>query len=129
MWKRISFFIFASWLLFSVYGCFAIFAGAAAGTGTAVWLSNKLTQEVNASYSRTVDASEKALKSLNMEVIKEVQATDVTQLRSKYSDGKEVWIDVRKIADTSSKVEIRVGAINPDKEAASKILKRIQGYL
>jgi hypothetical protein len=48
---------------------------------------------------------------------------------SKYTDGKTIWIDVRRISDRSSKVEVRVGAVEGDKEAADKIIKRIQRYL
>lgn len=129
MFKRIAVFALGGLLFLNIYGCFALFAGAAAGGGTAVWLSNKLTQEVNAPYARTIEASEKALKSLNLEVAKKTQEEEVTQLRSEYTDGKEIWIDIRKVTNNSTKVEIRVGAISSDKEAASKILKKIQLYL
>jgi len=115
--------------LLSICGCMAILAGGAAGGGTAVWLSGKLTQEFNATYERTIDAARSALRSLRLDVTKETKEENVTQLKSKYTDGKEIWIDVRKVADNSTKVEVRVGAVNPDKEAAAKILKRIQRYL
>jgi len=115
--------------LLSICGCMAILAGGAAGGGTAVWLSGKLTQEFNATYERTIDAARSALRSLRLDVTKETKEENVTQLKSKYTDGKEIWIDVRKVADNSTKVEVRVGAVNSDKEAAAKILKRIQRYL
>ena len=54
---------------------------------------------------------------------------DVTQLRSEYTDGKEIWIDIRRVTENSTKVDVRVGAVNPDKDAADKILKKIQSYL
>ncbi len=115
--------------LVSTAGCFAIFAGAAAGAGTAVWLSDKLTQQVNAPYERTVTASENALKAMNLPINKETHQARVAQLRSTYIDGKEVWIDVRKITETTTKVEVRVGAVSPDKEASAAILKKIQENL
>ncbi len=126
MFKRFAMYAMAGFLLVNLYGCFALFAGAAAGTGTAMWLSGKLTQEFHAPYDRTVEASEAALKSMKLEVTKESKTADVTQLRSKYTDGKEIWVDVRKTTATSTKVEVRVGAMSPDKEAANKILKKIQ---
>lgn len=129
MVKKIIALIFTAALLANIYGCFLLLAGGAAGAETAVWLSDKLTQEFNASYKQTVNAAEKALRSLKLEITKEAKEANVTQLRSKYSDGKNIWIDVRKITDNSTKVEVRVGAVSPDKEAAGKILKRIQGYL
>ena len=114
---------------FSMCGCFVVIAGTAAGVGTAVWLSDKLTQEFNAPYDRTIDAAEAALRSLKLEITKKTREAEVTQLRGKYSDGKEIWIDIRKITENSTKVEIRVGALSPDKAASEKILKRIKVYL
>ena len=129
MIKKITIFVFCGLLLLNIYGCIALLAGATAGAGTAVWLSGKLTQEFNATYEHTTNAAVEALKSLNLGVAKETKEGDVTQLRSSYSDGKEIWIDIRKTAEYSTKVEVRVGAVKPDKVAADKILKQIQKYL
>jgi hypothetical protein len=129
MFKKIACFIFSGWLLLNISGCFVLLAGAAAGTGTAAWLSGKLSQEFHAPYERAITASETALKSLKLPVNKISKEQNVTQLRSEYSDGKDIWIDIRKITVDSTKVDVRVGAVSPDKEAADKILKRIQRYL
>ncbi len=129
MFRKILTLIFSVLLLLNIYGCFALFVGAAAGTGTAAWLSGKLTQEFNAPYERTINAAEKALRSLKLEIIKEAKETNVTQLKSKYTDGRDIWIDIRKVTENSTKVEIRVGAVSPDKAAADKIFKKIQRYL
>lgn len=129
MFKKITVFVFSGLLLLNMCGCVAILAGTAGGAGTSVWLAGKLSQEFNASYDKTTNAARKALQSLKLEVAKEVRAEDVTQLKSNYTDGKEIWIDIRRITENSTKVEVRVGAVNPDKEAADKILKKIQKYL
>ena len=129
MIRKISALIFVSLLLINVYGCILL-AGAAGGAGTAVWLSGKLTQEVNAPFGRTITATESALKSLKLEVTKKtVEQEKVAQIMSKYTDGKTIWIDIRKATDASSRVDVRVGAIEGDKPAADKILKAIQRYL
>jgi len=129
MFKRILVFVFCGFLLLNIYGCFALFVGAAAGSGTAVWLSGKLTQEFHTPYEQTIKASENALKSLKLEITKEAKEANVAQLRSQYSDGKEIWIDIRKITENSTRVEVRVGAVNPDRGAADSILKAIQRHL
>ncbi len=129
MLKKAAVFVFSIFILANLYGCFAILVGTAAGSGTAIWLSGKLEQQFNAPYDRTVKASEKALKSLKLGIVKEAKEEKVTQLRSKYIDGKEIWIDVRKITENSTKVEVRVGAVSPDKAAAEKILNKIKSYL
>jgi len=127
--KKVLFAVVISIFLISMYGCIALLAGGAAGAGTAVWLSDKLTQEFNAPYERTIDAAETALKSLKLGITKKTKEEEVTQLISKYTDGKEIWIDIRKITDNSTKVEVRVGVVSPDKIAAEKILSRIKRYL
>ena len=130
MAKRLIVFVVSGFLLLNLYGCFALIAGSAAGgAGTAVWLTDKLTQQFNAPYDFTIKAAENALKSLRLELTKEARTAKITQLRSKYTDGKEIWIDIRKTTENSTKVEVRVGVVKSNKEAASKILKRIQDYL
>ncbi|OGX16034.1 MAG: hypothetical protein A2166_05315 [Omnitrophica WOR_2 bacterium RBG_13_41_10] len=129
MLKKIFIFLVAGFTLVNICGCFVLFAGAAGSAGTAAWLSGKLTEQVNYSLESTVKASKSALKSLKLSITKETIETDVVQIMSKYSDGKTIWIDIHRITNASSKIEIRVGAVNPDKEAADKILERIQRYL
>lgn len=120
--------ILSIFLLTSLCGCIALLAGAAGGAGTAAWLQGKLTQEVHSPYERAIDAAKSALKSLRLELLKETRDQNVAQLKSAYTDGKEIWVDIRRITDNSSKIEVRVGVMS-DKAAADKILKRILRYL
>jgi len=129
MIKRLSRLFFAGFLLMNLCGCVALLAGGAGGAGTAVWLSGKLTQEVNAPFERTVKAADSALKSLRLEVTKETKEQNVAQIMSKYTDGKTIWVDIHKITEASSRIDVRVGAVKGDKGAAAKILKRIIQYL
>lgn len=129
MLKNVLVSILSVFLLLSTTGCVAILAGGAGGAGTAYWLSNKLVQQVNAPYNRAIQATESALRSLKLDIKKKTVEQNVAQIRSEYSDGKEIWVDIRRISETSSKVEVRVGAVHSDKEAAEKILKAITAYL
>jgi hypothetical protein len=129
MFKKIIVFVFSGVLLLNMYGCFALLAGATGGVGTAVWLSGKLSQEFQATFERTTDAAEAALRSLKLEITKEIKKEKVAQLRSVYIDGKEIWIDIHKVTANSTKVDIRVGVVHPNEEAAGKILKIMQEYL
>jgi len=129
MLKKIAVFVFAGLLLLNIYGCVALLAGAAGGVGTKVWLSGKLSQEFQAPYDRAVTGAKKGLQSLDLDIIKETKEADVAQFKSVYSDGREIWVDVRKLTENSSKVEIRVGGVKADKEAAEKILKAIGRYI
>ena len=129
MLRKILGLILASLVLFNAYGCIAILAGAAGGAGAAAWLSGKLTQEVNASLEKTTDAAKTALKSLRLKTTKETVKEDVVQIIGDYTDGSTFWVDIRRITENSSKLEVRVGAVSSDKAAADKILKRIIRYL
>ena len=115
--------------LVNISGCFFLAAGAAGGVGTSMWLGDKISQDVNASFDRCLKATRSALKSMNLETTKETVKEDVAQFMSNATDGKTIWIDVRRITENSSKIEIRVGAVNPDKIGSDKILKKIQRYL
>lgn len=126
--RKIAIFVIIGLFLTALYGCLAILAGTAGGAGTAVWLSGKLVQEVHAPYARTIKAAKSGLASLKMEITKETKTETVTQIKSRYSDGRETWVDIRPVSEASSKIEVRVGAIS-DKEAADKVLKRILTYL
>jgi len=129
MFKKIVNSAMAIIFLVSLSGCVAVVAGAAGGAGTSVWLSEKMSQTMNASYDHTLKATRSALKSLKLEITKETIEKDITQVMSKYTDGKTIWIDIRKVTDVTSKVDVRVGAVDGDEEASSKILKKIQSYL
>ena len=109
-------------------GCALLLAGAVGGAGTSLWLSNKLVQEVDEPFPRSIKASKSALKSLKLKLIQETQKEEVTQLRSEYFDGKAIWIDIHRLSDVKSRIEIRVG-ISGDEVAARKILEKIERYL
>jgi hypothetical protein len=129
MLKKIMTLVFCGAVMLNLSGCFLFVAGVAGGAGTAMWLSGKLTQEFHSPYQQTIDASKRALESLKLPVSKETREENVAQIRSVYTDGKEVWIDIHRVADTSTKVEVRVGAVNPDKLAAGQLLRKIESFL
>lgn len=122
--------ILCSGLIFLTFssGCWVLVGAAAGGAGTAAWLGGKLSDQVNASHEGTVIATEKALHSLKMDITKKTETEQVTQIRSEYTDGSDVWIDIKPISDKTSKIEIRVG-ITGNKDISVKILERIKTYL
>ena len=114
--------------LMPFYGCALLVAGAAGRAGTAVWLSNKLVQGVNASFDKSVNATKSAFKSLKMEVTKETTTDEVVQLISQYHDGRKVWVDIHKVSLTTSRIEVRVGLVG-DEKAAREVLDKILKFL
>ena len=128
MFKKALMPIFLILFVVNTCGCVALLAGAAGAGGTAVWLKGKIIQEVDASFDRTIKTVKSALKSLKLEVTKEIKKTDVAQIMSAYNDGKTIWIDVHKVSESKSRVEVRVGVMG-DEEAAQRILGKINRYL
>jgi hypothetical protein len=129
MFKKTMLVILSGMLMLNLTGCFLFVAGVAGGAGTSVWLSGKLTQEFHATFQSTIDATKSALQSLNYPLVKETYDENIAQIKSTYSDGREIWIDIHHVTDYSTKVDVRVGGVNPDKEAAGLVLKKIQDFL
>jgi hypothetical protein len=125
--KKLSIFIFVIMILVNTYGCVALVAGGVAGgVGTGVWLSGKLVQQVNASLEQATQAAKSALRSSRLSVVtKENAGEGVVQMRSRNAGGDKIWIDIHRINDTSSQVQVRVGAFFSNKEAADRILRDI----
>ena len=131
MFKKIMVLIFLVTLSVTLCGCapLLVAGGAVAGgAGAAGWISGKLVQELDAPFESTVQAARYTLDSLNLTIIKEIKKTDVAQIKSKYIDGKTIWIDIFKTAGLTSRIEVRVGAI-PNKNATYQILDKIKEYL
>ncbi len=109
-------------------GCVLLLGAAAGGAGTAYWFANKLSDEVNAPYGQTIEATRRALASLKLDVEKESRTDEVTQFLSTYNDGSKVWVDVRPMSEMKTKIEVRVG-VKGDQEASTRILDRIKSHL
>ena len=132
MFKKLAALLFLAVLLVNVCGCVALIAGGAAGgAGTAVWLSGKLTQYVNASLEQATQAAKDSLSSSSLRIVMKETASGqaVAQIRSRDAGGEKVYIDIHKITGTRSRIEVRVGTVISNKAAADRILKGITGRL
>ncbi|MBU1853256.1 MAG: DUF3568 domain-containing protein [Candidatus Omnitrophica bacterium] len=128
MVRKIMLSIVSVLFLVNMCGCAVLIGGAAGATGTSKWLSGKLTQRVDVSSEKSLSSVKSALKSLRLNVSKETITDDMIQIKSNYSDGKTIWIDIRPLSSTKSQIDVRVGAVS-DREAAQEILDRILKYL
>jgi hypothetical protein len=128
MMKRLSLLFIGAVCAVHAAGCVALLAGAAGGAGTAAWLSGKMTQDVSVSMDKSAAAARKAMGAMELSVTRETKKDEVIQLIGEYSDGRQVWIDIHRVTAGTSRIEVRVGATG-DKEAAEKIMAKIQRYL
>ncbi len=109
----------------NVYGCAPTIVGTSGeSTSTSVWANGKLAQAIAKPIDEITLAAKSALKNLGLPIIQTTIKKEMIQLRSVYTNGKKIWIDVEKIEDNYSKIEIRVGIIG-DKEASTKILNAV----
>ena len=133
MFKKIAVGISSGILLMNICGCVALIAGSVAGgAGTAVWLSGKLVQNVNAPLDRVEKAAKDSLEFRNRTVVTKETISEghtVAQIRSRETSGERIRIDIHKLSDTRSRIEVRVGTIVSNKDAADRILKEIVGRL
>ncbi len=127
MFKKILLFTALTIFCLNACGCVALIAAGAGGAGTAYWLSEKLTQDVNIPYTRVIQAVHSALDALSLKVTKETTTATVTQILSKYNSGEKIWIDVKATTQAASRVSVRVG-IKGNKEAERKIMDKISLY-
>lgn len=129
MVRKICVFIFSSLLLVNLCGCAALIVGSVAGgAGTAVWLSGKLVQNVDNPLEQVSKAAKDYLQFRNLSMVsKETIASghSVVQIRSRETSGERIRIDIHKISDTRSRIEVRVGTLVSNKEAADRVLKGI----
>lgn len=118
-------------LVVGTTGCVPLLVAGAAGVaagGTAIWLNDKIVQEVEATYEEAVVAAKEALDALNLPLNKETRTASATQLLSNEVDRSTIWIDIHAVSDTTSRIEVRVGAVG-NEEASRQIMDEINKHL
>jgi len=105
-----------------------VVGGVGIGIGTAKWLSDKLVEQVPVPYEKTVDGVRDGLKDLQLEITKQTATDNLTQINSKYSDGRTVWVNVVHVSASVSRIEVRVGVWGGQKEART-ILDKILAHV
>ena len=123
MFKRILWVVVLSASVANFSGCIFLAAGAA-GAGTAKWLSDKVTQEVNSPIDKVTKATKAALEDMEAIIYKETHAPDVVQILAKDPAGKQVWVDLRPIDINNTRIDVRVGYLSGESDAR-KILESI----
>jgi len=101
-------------------GCFALAVGAAGGAAGAVYVFGKLTEEVNHEVPVVHEAAVHAMEDLGLKLSEDRADRLSAHLESEFSDGANVWIDMKAIAENRTKLVIRVG-VTGDEVRARKI--------
>ena len=130
MFKKLLMTVCLGVCVLNLGGCIFLAAGAA-GVGTAKWLSDKVTQEVDKPAADVAQATKETLKDLKMSMDKETLAKDVTQILGRYSDGRQIWVDIRSLGKNNTQVDVRVGWISGEADARKvleQIVKKAKGW-
>ncbi len=109
-------------------GCVPLMVGAAAGAGAAAWINGDLEVNFDAPVSTVHSAAIRGLRKLELPITSEDKDKHHARIRSKYSDGKDVTIDITAITERTSKVKIRVGVFG-DQARSEAILTSMKKYL
>lgn len=108
-------------------GCLIVAAGAA-GAGTVAYVKGELEASLDASYRGVVNASGRAIDALELHKISENGDATRTVIVARTADDRRVHITVNKVADSLTKVSIRVGTFG-DETLSRTILDRIKQAL
>jgi len=117
-------------LAIQVSGCggVALVAGGAATAGAVVWVKGKLEQELSEPLPRVYSATLAALKQFELPIQQAKKDQLVAKVESQLADGKRVWIDIRSLAESSTKITIRIGVFG-DQSKSRRLLEAIRRKL
>lgn len=108
-------------------GCVAVAVGAAAA-GTVAYVRGQLEASLEGSYTNTVRAADRALADLKFTKVSEKGDALKTTLVARTAADKKIEIDVIKVSDSVTKVQIRVGVFG-DEAMSLTILGKIKEHL
>ena len=114
--------------LLTATGCVPLIVGAAAGAGGYAYVRGVLVKQFDVPASRLHQAALKAVKSLGLDVKYDKGDRLSAKIRSEFSDGKDVKIDIVAITEETSQIKIRVGTFS-DKLRSEMVLSAIEKYL
>ena len=124
---RIWFLLTALGVSAALTGCIAVVA-AGAGAGTVAYVQGKLESPLGADYHRSVAAVDRAIAQLEFARISHNQDALTSTFTVRTAEDKKVVIEVSKVSDQASKVEIRVGIFG-NEALSMTILDRIKANL
>ncbi len=115
-------------VVLSLSGCVALAIGGAAGAAGVMYHEGRLVDKVNAPIDRAYDAALSTLAAKKLAVSSKSADIASAHIKSKYADGKELWIDIEAITSEVCEIKIRVG-ITGDQDRAIDLLDGIKSRL
>ena len=127
-WRRGGRLIIGLLLACLCSGCVALAVGAAGGVAGVVYVMGKLQEEVNHPISSVHEATLQGLRDLDLPISEDKADKLAAHVESKLADGTHVWVDLDSMADSRTKLTIRVGVVG-DESRSRNILAAIKAHL
>ena len=109
----------------SLTGCAAVLIGAGAG-GTVLWQAGKIITEETQTPGVLAQATKAAFEAQEIALVSEVSKDAAIQLRGQNTDLKKVAVDLIRINDQLTRMEIRVGV--GERDLSRELLAEIKKY-
>lgn len=90
--------------------------------------SQKAKQDFNVPYTKALEATKKALISLNLEFEEAIIKPDIAVVKGKYTSERTMYIEIFRISDNESRIAVRVGTSDAGRQDAQKILEEIEQF-
>ncbi len=124
---------FAPWIIGVILaasnaGCAALVVGAAGGAAGAVYVMGKLTEELSYDVPAVHEAAVAGMKDLQLTLSEDRADKLSAHLESEFADRAHVWIDLESIADSRTRMIVRVG-LTGDEIRSKKILESTKQHL
>ena len=91
--------------------------------------SAKAKQSFNVSYSKAIDVVKEVFTAGNLKFTKAIIKSDIAVVKGTFANGKTMYIEIFRISDNESRIEVRVGTSESGKPDAQKILDDISQRL
>lgn len=125
---RVVQWVLCVWFGLFCSGCLALAVGAASGAAGVVYVMGKLKDELNHPVPVVHDATVAAMNDLGLKLSEDRVDTVSAHMESEFSDGPQVWIDLKSISDSRCRLTIRVG-LTGDEVRSRKIYDTIKQHL
>jgi ABC-type sugar transport system substrate-binding protein len=117
----------AALALASLTGCVAVVAGAASA-GTVAWVRGELESTLSAGYDKSAEATNLAVQQLQLAKISETKSGEDDVIIVRTAGDRKVRIRLTRVADSNTKVRIRVGWFG-DEALSLTVLEKIRANL
>ena len=115
-------------LMVASSGCVALAVGATGGAAGAVYVMGKFKEEINHSVPAVHEATLAGLQDLDLPVLEDKADKLTAHIESKFADDTRVWIDLDSVAESRTRLTIRVGVMG-DEGRSRRIVDAIQKHL